>query len=413
MESISNLDHVRTASIEIAHQNAVDAIEQFGLSAVRIDAHTNSDVTYRLASVGDGDHGFLSEERVAALLRGPSPAPEMRGNFLALPLVADGRNVGYVQCLALAPIGFALAGSIEQWSIGLAQGIASTQATLTLEAPSSGRLLIADDDAAIRKLLTTILEKRGFKVTAVANGLLAYETARRERPDLILLDWMMPILDGREAAMRLKSDDATRDIPIVMVTGQTLIEDKVAALEAGAQDYITKPFDSRELLARIDQQLRWRKLLSDDNERTPDAPHEVISAKGTMPLTISGDFWSLAVAAQQQGRLREALGYFVQDAEACEKSDQFARAAIAFRSASAVAGQLQNLDLSNKFLRLAGKMYLCWGESSTDGKSIQEAYVNAARAFLAAGNLKLAKKSVEFAASFESVLADDRPSSLP
>ncbi len=405
------MEQLKTATMEIARRNAQEAVAQFDLIAVRIDARVGDGPIHRLASLGVESDLFLPTNDLARCLSDSPPPPEMRGTFLGMPLSANGSCIGYFQCVAQTPIGFALAARIEQWSLSLADALASAQATLTLESSSNGRLLIADDDASIRKLLCTILEKDGFTVTAVANGLLAYETARRERPDLILLDFMMPILDGRETAMRLKADDATKDIPIVMVTGQTLIEDKVAALEAGAQDYVTKPFDARELLARIHQQLRWRKLLSDD--AVPSKEPDLQPAPETpIQTSTSGDYWSLAISAQQQGRLREALAYFVQEAETCEVAKQFARAAIAFRSASAVAGQLQKTDLSNKLLRLAGKMYLCWGETSDDGKAIQEAYVNAARAFLAAGNLQLAKKSVEFAASFDSVLADDRPTKI-
>ncbi|MHB8462237.1 MAG: response regulator transcription factor [Vulcanimicrobiaceae bacterium] len=405
------MDQLRTASIEIARRNAQDALEQFDLVAVRIDARVSDGPIDTLASLGTDADQFRPIAGLVTSLTDAPPPPEMRGTYLGIPLISDGRSIGYLQCIARTTIGFTLAARVEQWSNSLAHAIASAQATLTLETSSNGRLLIADDDASIRKLLCTILEKDGFTVTAVANGLLAFETARRERPDLILLDFMMPILDGRETAMRLKADEATKDIPIVMVTGQTSIEDKVAALEAGAQDYVTKPFDPRELLARVHQQLRWRKLLSDDATPIAEKPTEP-APEAPIQMATNGDYWSLAVSAQQQGRLREALAYFVQEAETCEVAKQFARAAIAFRSASAVAGQLQKPDLSNKLLRLAGKMYLCWGETSDDGKAIQEAYVNAARSFLAAGNLQLAKKSVEFAASFDSVLADDRPTPI-
>ncbi len=385
------MDHLRTASIEIARRNAQDALEQFDLLTVRIDGRVDGGPIDTLASLGAHSDQFRPIADLDARLNDAPPPPEMRGTYLGIPLIADGRCIGYLQCIARSAIGFALAARVEQWSLSLAHAIASAQATLTLETSSNGRLLIADDDASIRKLLCTILEKDGFTVTAVANGLLAFETARRDRPDLILVAFMMPILDGRETAMRLKADEATKDIPIVMVTGQTSIEDKVAALEAGAQDYVTKPFDPRELLARIHQQLRWRKLLSDDATPIAEEPTEA-APEAPIQMATNGDYWSLAVSAQQQGRLREALAYFVQEAETCEVAKQFARAAIAFRSASAVAGQLQKPDLSNKLLRLAGKMYLCWGETSDDGKAIQEAYVNAARSFIAAGNLQLAKK---------------------
>jgi DNA-binding response OmpR family regulator len=81
---------------------------------------------------------------------------------------------------------------------------------------------------------------------------------------VILMDWMMPVMDGRAAVERLKADVETRGIPIVMLTTQSEIEERVVALEAGVQDFLTKPFDPRELLARIEQQMRWRKMLAVD-----------------------------------------------------------------------------------------------------------------------------------------------------
>ena len=122
--------------------------------------------------------------------------------------------------------------------------------------------------------------------------------------------------------------------------------------------------------------------------------------------------WSKAVEAAQLGKHREALALYMNEAERCDAKKQFPRAAIAYRSASIAAGQMQNLDLSNKLLRLAGKMYLSWAETASDMRGIQEGYLGAARCFLTAGNLKLAKKATDFAHSYESVIADDRPPSL-
>lgn len=408
------------AALDLAGDGARDALARFGLSAVRIWLfHDESTVLAGSAAVQDG----RVAERVTADTARDAAASgaTLDGTFMGLPLRANDTNVGYVECYGETRISFADAAGIEAWGADLADAIASASVTEELESPRRGHLLIADDDAAIRKLLETLLTRNGFSVTAVENGMLACERARTLRPDLILLDWMMPILDGCSAAARLKSDPQTRHIPVVMLTSQARTEDKVAALEAGAQDYITKPFDSRELVARIEQQLRWRRLLADDDPVADDVPNDPAPAAkpsidvrddGAPPPPPGGDYWTAAVAAQQVGKLRHALSYYVQEAENCDRAKMFARAAIAFRSASVVAGQLQNLDLSNKLLRLSGKMYLSWAENAEDGKAMQEAYVNAARCFLSAGNLKLARKSVEIAESMHSVLGDDRPSGL-
>jgi DNA-binding response OmpR family regulator len=129
---------------------------------------------------------------------------------------------------------------------------------------SRGTIVIADDDPATLLLLWQTLSKAGFTVRAFENGKLACDAVLREQPDVVLIDWMMPVLDGRAAVEKLKADPQTRGIPIVMLTSETDIADRVTALEAGVQDFLTKPFDSRELLARIEQQMRWRKMLAVD-----------------------------------------------------------------------------------------------------------------------------------------------------
>ncbi|MDE2481391.1 MAG: response regulator [bacterium] len=422
------------AAMDIASDAARDALAAFGLAHVRVWL-ADGDDTPTLAGTATAQsnvtYGGLREAFVAKMLAAdPVLLPHAQrddcdgalptGAFLGTPLRSERGVHGYLECYADGALSFADAAKIEAWARELGAALSSLAATNELEAPARGHVLLADDDASIRRLLETLLTRNGFSVTAVANGLEACERAREVRPDLVLLDWMMPVLDGRSAAQRLKSDPATRHIPIVMLTSQSRTEDKVAALEAGAQDYLTKPFDSRELVARIEQQLRWRRLLADDPEPPPVATPAPTShaapvrddGDGEPPTPADGDYWSAAVAAQNVGKLRHALAYYVREAEMQDRAKQFPRAAIAFRSASVVAGQLGNLDLANKLLRLSGKMYLCWAETSNDAKAMQDAYVNAARSFLSAGNLKLARKSVEIAESMHSVMADDRPSPL-
>jgi CheY-like chemotaxis protein len=127
-----------------------------------------------------------------------------------------------------------------------------------------GNIVIAEDDEATRMLLCAVLTRAQFTVRAFENGKLACEAVRSERPDVILLDWSMPVMDGPAAIQLLKADEETRGIPIVMLTTHSQIEDRVVALEAGVQDFLSKPFDARELIARIEQQMRWRKVLAID-----------------------------------------------------------------------------------------------------------------------------------------------------
>lgn len=127
--------------------------------------------------------------------------------------------------------------------------------------PSRGKVVIAEDDDATRMLLRQILTSAGFRVDAVADGKLACEAVRLQRPDVILLDWLMPVMDGLSAAKLLKEDIATRAIPIVMITTRSKIEDRDLALEIGVQDFVPKPFVPAELVACIDQQMRWREII--------------------------------------------------------------------------------------------------------------------------------------------------------
>jgi DNA-binding response OmpR family regulator len=250
-----------------------------------------------------------------------------------------------------------------------------------LESPPRGTILVADDDPGIRTLLRVVLSRRGFTVIDVENGLAALEMVRTDRPDLVLIDWMMPLMDGLETVVRLKDDPATRDIPVVMLTAQNRIDDKVAGLEAGAQDFLTKPFDNRELIARLEQQLRWRKVLADVSA----------AAHKAAPLDQTD---------------REALAHYLREAETREGRGEYGEAARTYRSAAEEAARMGHDDFANKLTRLEGKMHLTGAEHATDARSARNAYLDAARCFLNAGNLNLAERSIDFAQSVEDAPAD-------
>jgi two-component system alkaline phosphatase synthesis response regulator PhoP len=114
-------------------------------------------------------------------------------------------------------------------------------------------ILIVDDKASVRKLVQEYLGEQGFRVLGAANGRQAIYTARHEKPDLILLDLMMPEMDGYEFIQAHRREAAT---PIILLTAKLEETDKVLGLELGADDYVTKPFGMRELLARIRAVLR-------------------------------------------------------------------------------------------------------------------------------------------------------------
>lgn len=113
------------------------------------------------------------------------------------------------------------------------------------------KILIIDDDIDTLKLVGLMLERQGFKIAVASNGTLGITRASAERPDLILLDVMMPDLDGYEVTRRLRSDPALAHIPIIMFTAKTMVDDKVAGFEAGVDDYLTKPTHPAELTAHV------------------------------------------------------------------------------------------------------------------------------------------------------------------
>ncbi|WP_207060612.1 phosphate regulon transcriptional regulator PhoB [Motiliproteus sp. SC1-56] len=121
---------------------------------------------------------------------------------------------------------------------------------------SSKRVLIVDDEKPIREMLSLALEMAGYECLEADNAQAALAAVVDAQPDLILLDWMMPGTSGIELARRLKRDDQTADIPIIMLTAKGDEDNKVQGLEAGADDYITKPFSPRELVARLKAVLR-------------------------------------------------------------------------------------------------------------------------------------------------------------
>ena len=116
------------------------------------------------------------------------------------------------------------------------------------------RIMIADDEAAIRESLERVLQVEGYDTSTVANGLAVLDGVGGDAPDLLILDVMMPRLGGVETCRRLRA--AGRDLPVLMLTARDQVSDRVAGLDAGADDYLPKPFATEELLARVRALLR-------------------------------------------------------------------------------------------------------------------------------------------------------------
>jgi two-component system phosphate regulon response regulator PhoB len=135
----------------------------------------------------------------------------------------------------------------------------------------SANILVVEDEPAIQELLALNLEHAGHRVLRARDAEQAGELVRHALPDLILLDWMLPGQSGANFARVLRQDDRTRQVPIIMLTARSQELDKVAGLDAGADDYVTKPFSPRELLARIKAVLR---------RRAPELTEEPIEISG-------------------------------------------------------------------------------------------------------------------------------------
>ena len=154
----------------------------------------------------------------------------------------------------------------------------------------SGAILIVEDEPITQKLIAVNLERAGHTVLRAATVPEAAAAIREVLPDLVLLDWILPNATGVSFARQLRTDQRTKDIPIIMLTGRDQETDKVTGLEAGADDYITKPFSPRELLARIKAVIRRRApLLSEETVdvagvRLDPAAHRISCADHNIDL---------------------------------------------------------------------------------------------------------------------------------
>ncbi len=133
------------------------------------------------------------------------------------------------------------------------------------------RLLVVDDNENNRDIVSRLLEREGYEVSTAENGAEALEQTRTQPPDLILLDVMMPVMDGIEACKRLKDDPETRLIPVVIMTALGQVDDRVRGIQAGADDFLTKPVNRTELLARIQTSLRLKQTVDTKLDRLKGA----------------------------------------------------------------------------------------------------------------------------------------------
>jgi serine phosphatase RsbU (regulator of sigma subunit) len=182
---------------------------------------------------------------------------------------------------------------------------------------SKGNILIVDDTPANLRLLSNVLSGQGYQVRPVPDGALAISAAQMAPPDLILLDIKMPKMNGYEVCEQLKADVKTRDVPIIFISALDAIQDKISAFAVGGVDYVTKPFQVEEVLARVHTHLTLRnfhKQLQDHSEKMerelalageiqasflpralPDLPGWQLSAQLIPASETSGDFFDFTI----------------------------------------------------------------------------------------------------------------------
>ena len=174
---------------------------------------------------------------------------------------------------------------------------------------SKGTILVIDDEKDLLELVRYNLEKDGYDVISARDGQSGVEIASRHRPDLIVLDIMMPGMDGLEVCRRLRADQRTARVPLIMLTARATEADRIVGLEMGADDYVTKPFSPRELVARVRAALRRTALQQEPAEVirhgqvSVDVRRHEVTCDGAQVQLTATEFKILQFLAARPGRV--------------------------------------------------------------------------------------------------------------
>ncbi|WCJ59943.1 response regulator transcription factor [Fontisphaera persica] len=172
------------------------------------------------------------------------------------------------------------------------------------------KILVVDDEPDAVELIEFNLKGAGFDVISADDGAEAVQKARTAQPNLIILDVMLPEMDGMEVCKTLRRDPATAKIPIIMLTAKAAEIDRVLGLELGADDYVTKPFSPRELVLRVKNMLRRGQPTEEKQEQIRagdlviDIPRHQVTVKGKKVDLTATEFRLLTVLAQRRGRVQ-------------------------------------------------------------------------------------------------------------
>jgi signal transduction histidine kinase/FixJ family two-component response regulator len=175
----------------------------------------------------------------------------------------------------------------QQWLPDARDGAALLSPTPTADALSPGYILLADDNGDMRGYVQRLLTGSGFEVVAVENGEIALESARKCPPSLVLSDVMMPRLDGFGLLKQLRDDPATQSIPIILLSARAGEEARVEGVAAGADDYLTKPFSARELLARVTTHLELARMRKEAQRALAESEERLKALMEALPVGVS------------------------------------------------------------------------------------------------------------------------------
>ena len=189
-------------------------------------------------------------------------------------------------------------------------GVVVTLAIMVSKPYVKSKILVVDDEPEAVELVEFNLKQAGFSVTTAADGAEALNKARTTPPDLVVLDLMLPEINGLEVCKMLRRDPVTAALPIIMLTAKAAEIDRVLGLELGADDYITKPFSPRELVLRIQKLLQRGQAVTEAQETLRfgelliDGPRHIVSWKGKGVELTATEFKLLTVLAQRRGRVQ-------------------------------------------------------------------------------------------------------------
>jgi two-component system alkaline phosphatase synthesis response regulator PhoP len=223
-----------------------------------------------------------------------------------------------------------------------------------MEAIVVRKILVVDDEAVLVETIAYNLEQAGYAVVTAADGVSALEAAQREKPDLIILDLMLPEMDGLEVCRQLRRESNTSTTPIMMLTAKGEEIDKVVGLEVGADDYVTKPFGRRELLARVRALLRRTDYATPNEERAmKDSSVEVPRpnrelAAGPLRIDLAGRrVYCRGQVLELQPKQFELLTYLVRNRGTVLTRDQLLHNVWGYD----YAGDTRTVDVHIRWLR--------------------------------------------------------------